>query len=146
MFVARLGTIFSLVLLAVVGIVHAEEPQEKEKLQGVWVSTEVLSGGKKQEIEVTLKFVDDTVTITTKGRPAEKCTYSIAAENSPAHMDIMMERRGNKVTLPAIYEIKNVQLRICHAVRPSGARPKSLTGDADTVLFSCKKVDRKDKE
>lgn len=146
MYLARIGTTVLLFLLGVVGIVRAEEPQIKEKLDGVWVSTEVLSGGKKQEIEVTLKFVNDTVTITTKGRPAEKCTYSIAAENSPAHMDIVMERRGNKVTLPAIYEFKNGQLRICHAIRPSGVRPKSLFGDADTVMFSCKRMDRKEKE
>src|SRR5207248_8856589 len=97
------------------------------KLQGVWVYTEYTVGGEKIDPKQSqLEFKGDKFTCTAKGEEAVTGTYTIDREKSPATMNLTIEREGNKITVPAIYEFKGDVLKLCYPTgnSVSGERPK----------------------
>jgi uncharacterized protein (TIGR03067 family) len=112
---------------------------DKEKLQGVWVTTEITSGGKKADLEVRMEFKGDKVTMTRKGQPGISGTYTIDPDKSPATMDITLEKEGKKQAIPAIYELKGDELKLCHPFGEGGARPTTFEASTKTVLATLKR-------
>jgi len=116
--------------------------RDREKLQGVWLATEFTEGGKKTPAEgVSIEFKGDKITTAAKGQWAITGTYAIDAEKTPATMDITFENDGKKVMVPAIYELKGDELKVCHPrikVENKG-RPKAFEATATTVLATLKR-------
>jgi uncharacterized protein (TIGR03067 family) len=55
-------------------------------------------------------------------------------------MDIIIEAGGEKFTIPAIYELKVDQLKLCHSDRGAApARPKDFTPQPGIVVAILKK-------
>lgn len=118
--------------------------RDKNKLKGRWVATEVVAGGKKQDVEIRFDFDGDKVTMTVKGKPAESNTFSIDPAKAPANIDFVIERQGNKITLPALYQLKDDQFTICHPFTESGDRPMTLEATAKTVLITFRRQNSQD--
>jgi len=121
--------------------------RERDKLQGIWVFTELTDGGKKasdqERDSMRLEFKGDKLTITIKDAPKGEGpivgTYTIDPQKSPATMDITLEANGKKFTVPAIYELKGDSLKLCHAVDEGGARPQAFESTPKNVLAILKR-------
>lgn len=112
--------------------------KHREMLQGVWVGMEedAKEGTRK---DVRIEFKADTLTITAKGKPATKATYTIDAAKKPARMDIAFDDGGKKVEIPAIYELKGDLLRLGLSGTIAGERPEAFKTDEDTILMTLKR-------
>jgi uncharacterized protein (TIGR03067 family) len=138
------GVLLGLLVLAVAG--RADEAvllgADPTKLQGVWVFTEYTVGGEKLEPKQSqLEFQKDKFTYTAKGEEAVTGTYTIDREKSPATMNLVFEREGEKITLPAIYELRGHVLKLCYPTTGSVSegRPKRFEATANTVLVILKR-------
>jgi uncharacterized protein (TIGR03067 family) len=109
--------------------------RDQEKLQGVWVATEIIEGGKKASDEgVRAEFKGDKITIAAEAIPGVTGTYTIDPSKAPATMDITHGDDSKKFTVPAIYELRGDHLKLCHPQREGGIRPKAFDATAETVL------------
>ncbi len=138
----------AILVLVGVGTLFAADVdgKSKDQLQGVWVATEIIDGGKKvPDMDARLEFVGEKVKLTMggKGGATEQHpgTYTIDTRKFPATMDITFERNGEKVTLPAIYELKGDTLKLCHPQDQDGReiRPSALEPTVTTVLVTLKR-------
>jgi len=92
--------------------------QKREKLQGVWAVTELTEANKKASDKkaqsVRIEFKGEGSIIIRHGKAAIKGTYMVDRQKSPATMDITYEKDGKTVTIPALYELKGDDLKLCH--------------------------------
>ena len=117
--------------------------REKRKLQGVWSVTELTEAGEKAPAEkaqsLCLEFKGEAITITIKGKAAVKGTFTVDPEKSPATMNISFEKDGKTVTIPAIYELKGDDFKLCHPQSESGTKPSAIEATSNTVLMTLKR-------
>jgi uncharacterized protein (TIGR03067 family) len=116
----------------------------QEKLQGIWSVTELMEAGNKAPDEkaqsLRIEFKGKAITISIKDKAAIKGTFTVDAEKSPATMSISYESDGKEVTIPAIYELKGDDLKICHPNAEGGERPTAIESSASTVLMTLKRT------
>jgi uncharacterized protein (TIGR03067 family) len=138
----------TVVLLMIAATLHAaDSPRDaatgdREKLQGVWRATEFIDGGKKTPAEgVSIEFKGDKITTTVRGQWSVSGTYAIDSEKAPATMDMTFENDGRKATVPAIYELRGDELKLCHPKTGAqgGVRPKVFEATAKTVFATLKR-------
>jgi uncharacterized protein (TIGR03067 family) len=134
-------TIACLSLVLSLGIASAGDAakKDKDKLNGSWQSTEIVNGGNKSDLEVTLKFDGDKVTVTIKDKDAITGTYSIDPSKTPATIDLNLEKDGNALKVLAIYEVKGDELKICHTQGEGSDRPTSFEATEKTALATLKR-------
>lgn len=125
----------------------AQKDDEAKKLNGTYEVIEVLVGGKsddsKKDAKIRFVFKDGTITIMEGGGKEETAKFTVDASKKPAQIDILPDR-GDKKTVPGIYELKEVDkttnLTIAFS-KGGGERPKDLkgTGPGEVVLKLRKK-------
>ncbi|MCE9530580.1 MAG: TIGR03067 domain-containing protein [Planctomycetes bacterium] len=113
--------------------------RDQEKIQGLWGSTEVTSAGKKVDREVRAEFKGDKVTMIVESGGAYTGTFKLDPGKSPATMDITIDDDGKKRTVPAIYEVKGDELKLCHAFETGDPRPSAFKATTKTVLVTFKR-------
>ena len=111
--------------------------QAREKLQGNWKATEVISGGKKAAVEVRMAFQGDKVAMVVQDGGGFSGTFSVDPEKAPATLDVTHGPEGSKVTVLAIYELKGDTLRLAVGFF-ADKRPKSFSDDK-TIVYNFKK-------
>jgi len=148
----------ALVLVLTAGFVAAQQPagtlcaagdkgtagkRERVKLQGVWAVTELTEANKKASDKkaqsLRIEFQGEASIIISHGKAALKGTYTVDREKSPATMDITYEKDGKTVTIPALYELKGDDLKLCHPSAEGGSRPNAIEATANTVLLTLKR-------
>jgi len=113
----------------------ADEKAELKKLEGTWVPSSAVFGGRNwpdEQLKATkLVIADGKYTVTVSGQD-DKGTLKLDLKAKPAGMDIVGTDGPNKdKTIPAIYELSGDVLRICYALdgkdRPAAFESKSGT-------------------
>jgi uncharacterized protein (TIGR03067 family) len=117
-------------------------------LQGTWLIVSAELGGVRQPPEVAtnivLKMADGKYEVTVNGHP-DKGTWKIDPSSKPKTMDITgTEGPNTGRTIPAIYELKGDQLKICYGLRgsPRPADFKSNTGTHEYLVVYHRKLSR----
>jgi uncharacterized protein (TIGR03067 family) len=117
--------------------------REKEKLQGAWTVTELREADKKAPDEkahsLRIEFKGEAIMITIKDNVVVKGTFAVDPDKSPATMNINFEKDGKAITIPAIYELKGDDLKVCHTHGESTARPSVIESSGNTVLITLKR-------
>ena len=85
-----------------------------------------------------IEFKGEAITITIKDKAAVKGTFTVDPEKSPATMSISYEKDGKAITIPAIYELKGDDLKLCHPNSEGGDRPSAFEASATTGLMTLK--------
>ena len=55
-------------------------------------------------------------------------------------MSVGYKKDGKEIAIPAIYELKGDDLKICHPHSEGGERPTAIESSASTVLMTLKKT------
>ena len=113
--------------------------QAKDKLKGAWQSTKIVNAGKKVDRQGRVEFDGDQVKMTPMGKGTMVGKYAIDPSKSPATMDITIDKEGVMLMIPAIYELKGDELRICHAQGEGGVRPTAFEATEKTALATLKR-------
>ena len=110
-------------------------PADLAKLQGDWqvnkleANGDVLSSDDLGGLVVSIK--GNNYKLLNSDR-ADHGTFTVDASKTPAQMDIRPESGPDEgVKLPAIYEFKGQQFRVCYG-RPGGDRPTSFSASSDS--------------
>jgi uncharacterized protein (TIGR03067 family) len=119
--------------------------QEQQRLEGTWkvyrvVESGVQPEGDKKKLLDTMEMVfkGTACTVHVGGQQVAVSSYAVRPAAAPAEMDLTVERDGQKVTMPAIYRVKDGFMQLCHPEMPGGTRPKEFasTAESKTVLMT----------
>lgn len=141
------GVIVAVVCLAGTKLLSQQPQTDKEKIQGLWIATEIIEpdGKLTDQTDVTLEHRGDKWIMTFKPKVKLKKedqdgpfgmtgTFILYPDKSPAAMDIKGQSGGKKHTIACIYELKGDTLRICQPNVVTGPRPNAFSANKDTVL------------
>lgn len=126
--------LFAFVFVA--GGVDAQD--ERDKLQGTWIGTEV-DAKESSRKEVRIEIKADKITITAKGRSPSLATYKIDAKVKPATMDMIIKDGGKNAEVLCIYELMGDNLKLCFSATIAAARPKAFEATEDTILITLRR-------
>jgi uncharacterized protein (TIGR03067 family) len=139
---ALVTTLFAAAMLCAQG----EGGKDLEKLNGVWVPTGVVNGGKKVPDEVIKDFkltIKDGTFTARVGDMEGKGTIKIDTLKKPMTMDMLLETGPLKgKTQLAIYEFQGAQLKICIGDIDKKERPTNFDTEnkPGVVTFVYKKM------
>jgi uncharacterized protein (TIGR03067 family) len=121
----------TLLLIGGPGITDDKPTTDKDRLQGRWRTVAGEFGGQpfvKSEISDQIFVFKGDVVLTIQGNiTLSAVTYTLDETKKPKQFNFEVENNGIR---PAIYELKDDELRICMDV-PGGTRPtdfKSISG------------------
>ena len=116
-------------------------------IQGTW-QCKFLSEGKSEVPStvlavMSLRFSEDTFMYIQNGTPVMKGTFAINEKSSPKELDLIFEGGGEKIQLPAIYEIKQLTLKLCHPQGEEGNRPTNFEVSDENCYSVFEKVEER---
>ncbi len=143
------------VILGLAAGLHADDIQkDQDSLQGSWEVIDLHMNGKPAPAKLikALKFSfdgDNMMLIGPPGIGKRKYRFKLYPDKKPKAIDLMaVEGPAKGLMVPAIYELKNQQLKLCIPNGPTRIRPLSFKSYAgsDRGVFTLRRVRRKNKK
>ena len=136
------------ILLAVtaLGCYHAnsEERVTVNPLEGTWQCkflSEGMSEAPSSEIaSISVCFSDDTFMYIQNGTPVMKGTFTKNDQTSPKQIDFLYEEVEQKIQIPAIFEVNQLTLKLCHPQDEGENRPTNFEVSEQNCLAIFEKI------
>ncbi len=138
---------YILLIVTAIGCDHnnSEEKVTVNPLEGTWQCkflSEGMSETPSSEIAaMSVCFSDDTIVYMQDETPVMKGTFKINETNSPKQLDILYEDGDEKIQIPAIFEINQLTLKLCHPQDEGGNRPTNFEKSKENCLAIFEKVE-----
>jgi len=109
-----------------------------KKFAGKWVPVEVIANGsaiEREKLDAILLTIEGNKYTSKVGDKLDEGAISVDDSKSPAVMDVVRQKAdGEKVNVPAIYELKGDTLIVCYGLG-STARPSEFKSEADSGVL-----------
>jgi uncharacterized protein (TIGR03067 family) len=109
-----------------------------KKFAGKWAPVEVVANGasvEREKLDAVLLTIDGNKYTSKVGDKLDEGVISVDDSTSPAVMDVVRHKAdGEKVNIPAIYELKGDTLIVCYGLG-SASRPKEFKSEADSGVL-----------
>jgi len=118
------------------------EDKPLHALEGTWIGHEIFEGGDKMDEASArgfkMDFQGNQVSVTTKAGTVSG-TIQLDDAKNPKWMDIQLDMDGAVVAIPAIYEIVDGVLKVCHPEGEGNRRPTAFEVSDGVVVAALKR-------